>query len=115
LIEVVDVSDPIEIGQNEVYVITVTNQGSKAGTNIQVSCMLEEGMQYISSIGPTAGTITDNALNFAPLPSLEPKARSTWRVTVKAIGAGDMRFKVIMNSDQLERPVEETEATMFYK
>jgi uncharacterized repeat protein (TIGR01451 family) len=115
LIEVVDVSDPIEIGQNEVYVITVTNQGSKTGTNIQVSCMLEEGMQYISSIGPTAGTITGKALNFAPLPSLEPKARSTWRVTVKAIGTGDMRFKVIMNSDQLKRPVEETEATMFYE
>ena len=36
-------------------------------------------------------------------------------VVVKAIKPGDVRFRVTMNSDQLTRDVEETEATKFYR
>jgi uncharacterized repeat protein (TIGR01451 family) len=115
LLEVVDVSDPVEIGQNETYVITVTNQGSTPGTNIRITCMLEDNMEYISSSGRTTASIMGNELTFAPLVSLAPKARAVWRVNIKANDAGDMRFKVTINSDQLDRPVEETEATTFYR
>ena len=115
LLEVVDVADPIELGQDETYVITVTNQGTAADTNIRLTCMLESGMEYVSCSGPTAGSLVENAVIFAPLASIPPKAQVSWRVTVKAVSSGDMRFKAVMNSDQLERSVEETEATRFYK
>lgn len=115
LLEVVDVSDPIEFGQSETYIILVTNQGSATDTNIQVSCMLEDGMEYISSSGPTKASVDGNKITFAALPSLAPKARAKWQVNVKAVAEGDMRFRVMMNSEQLMRSVEETEATMFYK
>ena len=48
------------------------------------------------------------------LPVLQPGARAEWQVVVKAVKAGDVRFKVEMTSDQLSRPVEETEATNLY-
>ncbi|MHC4113740.1 MAG: hypothetical protein ACYSSL_00215 [Planctomycetota bacterium] len=115
LLEVVDVSDPVEIGQNETYVITVTNQGSAPDTNIQITCALEDNMEYVSSSGRTTASIMGNELTFAPLVSLAPKTRAIWRVNIKATDAGDMRFKATINSDQLNRPVEETEATTFYR
>jgi len=115
LLEVVDVSDPIELGQSETYIISVTNQGSATDTNIQVSCVLEDGMEYISSSGPTQSSVDGNKITFAALPSLAPKGRAKWQVNVKAVAEGDMRFRVMMNSEQLMRSVEETEATMFYK
>ena len=115
LLEVVDLADPIELGQDETYVITVTNQGSAEDTNIQLTCMLEPGMEYISSSGPTAADVVENAVIFAPLPSIAPKVVVSWRVTVKAVSSGDMRFKAVMNTDQLERAVEEAEATRFYE
>jgi uncharacterized repeat protein (TIGR01451 family) len=115
LLEVVDVSDPIELGQSERYIILVTNQGSATDTNIQISCMLEDGMEYISSSGPTEASVVGNKITFAALPSLAPKGQAKWQVNVKAIAEGDMRFRVMMNSEQLMRSVEETEATMFYK
>jgi uncharacterized repeat protein (TIGR01451 family) len=114
LLEVVDVSDPIEIGQSEKYIISVTNQGSATGTNIQVSCMLEDGMEYISSAGPTKAEIEGNKISFGALASLAPKAKAEWHVNVRAAGEGDMRFKVMLGSDQLKRLVEETESTNFY-
>ncbi|MFA5554561.1 MAG: hypothetical protein WCZ89_02580 [Phycisphaerae bacterium] len=114
LLEVIDVEDPIPVGSNETYVITVTNQGSATDTNVTIVCTLEEEMQYISSAGPTTGQLRTNQVVFAPLPRLAPQEKATWRVVVKALKPGDVRFKVSMNSDQLERPVEETEATYFY-
>ncbi len=116
LLEVIDTEDPIEVGNNETYVITVTNQGSDYSTNIRIACTLEDTMQYVSSSGPTQGTSADGKMVlFAPLPSLAPKAKAIWKVIVKAINPGDVRFKVDMIEDCLKRPVEETEATNFYK
>ena len=115
LLEVVDIADPIEVGNNETYEIVVTNQGSIADTNIKIKCILEEQMQYVTSSGPTAGTLDGNTVTFQPLASLAPKAAATWRVQVKALKPADVRFKVILNTDQTERNVEETESTHFYQ
>ena len=115
LLEVIDLEDPIEVGQEAVYVITATNQGSLPGTGIVIRCTLEENMAYVSSSGATIGTAegTDKIV-FAPLASLAPGAKAEWRVVVKAIKAGDVRFKLDMTSEQLSRPVTETEATNLY-
>ena len=115
LLEVIDIEDPIEVGDNETYVITATNQGSSSATNIRIICTLEDNQQYISSSGATRATIEDNVITFAPLRSIAPKEKGIWRVVVKAVKTGDVRFKVSMKTDQLTRPVEETEATHLYE
>jgi uncharacterized repeat protein (TIGR01451 family) len=115
LLEVIDVSDPIELGQDETYVITVTNQGTAPATGVSVKCVLEDSMRYVSASGATAGSVAADTVTFRPLGSLAPKAKATWRVVVKAVKAGDVRFKVIMNADQVDRDVQETESTHFYE
>ena len=114
LLEVVDIEDPIEIGTNVQYVITVTNQGSAVGTNIQIIADLPAEQEYVASDGPTQAQISGRTVTFAPLPSLAPKARATFRVTSKGISAADTRFKVVMTSDQINSPVQETESTNVY-
>jgi uncharacterized repeat protein (TIGR01451 family) len=115
LLEVVDLTDPVEIGEVTTYVITVTNQGSLSSSNIQVKCTLEEGMEYVSSSGSSKVSATDHTITFEPLASLEPKAKAKWLVNVKATGTGDKRFKAEMITEQLERIVLETEATRFFE
>ncbi len=115
LIEVADVEDPVRIGSQATYVIRVTNQGSANATNIRIACTLEDNVQYISSAGATAGTKDGDIIRFLPLSNLTPKAMAAWRVVVTAVRPGDVRFKVSMTSDQLTRPVEETEATHLYE
>ena len=115
LLEVVDVEDPIQVGSEVEYVITVTNQGSAPDTNIRITCMLEDEMGYVSSSGASRGSLSGNTLTFEPVPSLAPGQRIEWRVRVRAKAAGDVRFKVIRNTDQTTRPVEETESTYFYQ
>lgn len=115
LLEVVDEADPIQIGDIETYTVVVTNQGSAAETNIRIVCTLEDTMQFVSATGVTAGTASGRTVTFAPLAELAPKAKAVWKLQVKALKPGDVRFKTSMTTEQLTRPVEETEATNFYE
>jgi len=114
-LEVIDLEDPVEIGETTTYVITVSNQGSAADANVRIACVLDDKLQYVSSAGATAGSIMGKTVSFAPLRRLEPKSKATWRVVIRGARAGDVRFKVTMHTDQLALPVEHTEATHIYQ
>lgn len=111
LLEVIDLADPIKVGDNVTYRVTVTNQGTASDSNIKIVCTLEENQQFVSATGATTGTAAGSTITLQPLASLAPKAQAVWSVTVKNVKAGDVRFKVSMTSENLTRPVEETEAT----
>lgn len=116
LLEVVDQNDPVEVGGQEVYTITVTNQGSAPGTGIRVTAMLPQEQTYVSSAGPTDASVSGQTIEFAPLGSLAPGAQATYRVTVRGTAAGDVRFRATLTSNEISDPaVEETEATRFYE
>jgi uncharacterized repeat protein (TIGR01451 family) len=114
LLEVVDQNDPVEVGGEEIYTITVTNQGSAVGTNVTLRIELEKSTP-VAADGPTAGTISGSTVTFDALPSIGVGEQKAWTVRVRAEEEGDIRFRVLMNSDQLGRDVEETEATNFYR
>lgn len=114
LLEVIDVEDPIEVGGTITYVITVTNQGSAVGTNIKISAEVPGQQDFVSADGPTAGVADGRSVTFAPLPSLAPRAKATYRVVAKGNATGDTRFRVSMISDQMDSTVDETESTNIY-
>ncbi len=109
-----DINDPVPVGDNEVYVVQVDNQGSLAGSGIFLKCILEEGMEYVNATGPTQAQVEGNAVVFDSLPVLAPGAVAEWRIVIKARKAGDVRFTAVVETDQLTEPVEENEATNFY-
>lgn len=114
LLEVVDLDDPIEVGNEVTYEITVTNQGSAPGTHVKLVCTMPEGQDFVSASGATPVQAQDRTIQIEPVPVLDPKAKASWRVVVKAVKAGDTRFKVDLTSDQFSRPIEEYEATQQY-
>lgn len=114
LLEVVDDPDPIELGGNVTYTIEVTNQGSAASTNIVMTCMLPAELQYVSASGPAQGSVDGQSIRFAPLASLAPKAKVTYKLVATGTKEADARFKVVMQSDQTTTTVEETESTHIY-
>ena len=114
-LDLLDLDDPVEVGSTTTYVITVSNDGSAPDHNVRVTCLLDEKLQYISSAGATAGSTMGKTVNFAPLHTLEPKAKATWRVVVKGIRAGDVLFKATMYTSEFTLPVEVAEATHVYQ
>lgn len=114
-LEVIDLEDPVEVGMNTTYEITVINEGSAADSNVRINLVLDDKLQYVTSAGVTAGSVIGKTVSFSPLRTLDPKAKVTWRVVVRGVMPGDVRVKVTMNTDQLALPVEETEATHIYQ
>jgi uncharacterized repeat protein (TIGR01451 family) len=114
LLEVIDLQDPIEVGSNQTYQIVVTNQGSAPATNVRVTAQLEDSQSYVTTSGTTSARASGQTIVMNPVPSIAPGASATWDVVVKAIKADDVRFSVQMESDQVGRPVSETEATNQY-
>jgi uncharacterized repeat protein (TIGR01451 family) len=114
LLEVIDVEDPVEVGNAETYIISVTNQGSAADTGVRVVAKLGEKYEFVSSSGATKGEYAAGDVTFAPLASLGAKEKATWQVVAKPKEAGENIFTVSLKSDQLKTGVGETEATTSY-
>jgi len=115
LLEVVDVTDPVEVGQDTTYVITVTNQGTAPDTSIQIVGTLPASETFVSASGATNGSNSGQVVTFAPSGPLAPGASISWSVTVRANAQDDARFGVEMTSARLKTPVIETEATNLYE
>jgi len=115
LLEMIDVADPIAVGANETYIITITNQGTAADTGIVIQCTVPDQQEYVSAVGPTQPTVEGKVVTFGALKSLAAKAKAVYKLTVKAAGEGDVRFRVKMTTSQTGGvPIEETEATRIY-
>ncbi len=115
LLELIDVNDPVVIGNEEIFTITVTNQGTATDINVRIVASLENSMEFVAAQGATAPVATGQRIEFAPLPRLEPGAKATWTVRAKGVSPADHRFTVVMTSDLRQRPVMATEATTVYK
>ncbi|NOY75452.1 MAG: DUF11 domain-containing protein [Kiritimatiellaeota bacterium] len=115
LTTLIDVNDPVPVGDDVTYVVTSKNTGSLDSTKVKITCTLAKEMKYIESVGATKGTLDRNKLTFDLLPSINPGSTATWTIKLKAIAPGDVRFQVSVESDQLDRPVELFESTHFYK
>lgn len=114
LLEVIDLEDPLPVGQDGTYVITVTNQGSADLTNVKLLCTLEDTQAHVPSNAAPAASVPQRTVVMEPLATLAPKQHATWKVVVKALSAGDVRFAIALECDQLKQPVRETEATYQY-
>ncbi len=115
LFEVRDVVDPIEVGGETVYEISVLNQGSKAATNVRVHVLLPPEMQPVAAEGPAQHVMDGRQVAFEPLARLAPKADTVYRVRVRGLQPGDLRVRVQVLTDEMrDVPVTKEESTRVY-
>ena len=112
--EVVDLEDPIPVGGQVVYDLSVTNQSPMQLTGIRVYAEISPMQEYLSGGGVTQVTAAGRKVWMAPLPLLAGNAVARWRLVTKALTAGDSRIFVKLICDQLEKPFERFEATQLY-
>ncbi len=114
LFELVDINDPVEVGGETTYEIRVSNQGSKAATEVRVVALLPPQMQAIHADGPARHVIDGQRVLFDPVSQLAPKADMTYTVKVKALEAGDLRLRVQVVTDEIRVPITKEESTRVY-
>ncbi len=112
--QIADKSGPIEVGGQATYEIRVTNQGSKAATNVRLAAQVPRELKLVSADGPVRYKIEAQRIIFEPLRSLAPKSEMTFSVTAQALGAGDLRVQVQLASDDLRDPITKEENTRVF-
>jgi hypothetical protein len=75
---------------------------------------LATGQQFVAGHGATEVRTGDQGIVADKLPILNPKEKAMWRVVVKTMAPGDMRFTTELICDELEKPLTEMEATQQY-
>jgi uncharacterized repeat protein (TIGR01451 family) len=113
-LELVDLDDPVEVGSKTTYKVDVTNQGSLPGNQVQITCYLPQEMEYLSAQGPTQPRVNGRTVTFPAVESLKPDESVSYTIEVKALKAGDARFKVELRSTHLGGPVTKEESTTIY-
>ncbi len=112
--EVQDVEDAIAVGDETTYEIRVTNQGSKAATNVQVVAGMPAGLRAQLGQGDARYTVQGDRVVFAPIPQIAPKAEATLRFRVQGLRAGDQRVTLQVTTDEVRDPIIEVESTQVY-
>jgi uncharacterized repeat protein (TIGR01451 family) len=114
LFELVDVNDPIEVNGQTSYQIRVINQGSKAANNVRVVVLLPPEMRSLGVEAPVRYQVDGQRILFEPIGQLAPKADTVFTVKAQAIGAGDLRVRAQLMSDEIRSPITKEESTRVF-
>jgi uncharacterized repeat protein (TIGR01451 family) len=116
LMELCDTDDPVEVGADTSYEIRVTNTGSKTETNLELVCTVPDKMEFRGAKSSTGCKyrVDGHDVIFEPLPRLAPRADAIYRVLVRGIAPGDLRFRARIRADGLTEPVLREESTKVY-
>jgi len=113
-VELIDTEDPVEVNGETAYEIRINNTGSKTETDIKLVAEVPSQMQFKSATGPAKYAIEANKITFEPIDKLAPHAEALFRINVKAVEQGTVRFKIQVTSTNLVDPVIKMEATRIY-
>lgn len=111
---VADTADPIEIGGETTYEVSVANQGSKSATDVTLTAILPPELEGVDASGPSESQVRGNRVEFAPLRTLAPRAEVTFKIRAKAAGPGNPQLRVELTSADSTDPVIKQESTRVY-
>ena len=112
--EVTDLADPVELGGETVYRITLFNNGSKEVTGIRMTAGLSAGLELISIEGAVSGKLSGSQITFDEVSSLMPEVMQQVLVRVRAKEPGDQRLRVQVRTNDVSQPVTKEETTRVF-
>ncbi len=107
-----DLEDPICVGDNTSYRISVVNQGSEPDENVRVVVRFPREVVPVSAVGASPGQVSGQTVTFAPYSPLSPRHTLEYRVDARAKERGDARIKVEVMSDSITTPIVQEESTI---
>jgi uncharacterized repeat protein (TIGR01451 family) len=109
--------DPVAVGKQQTYRITVTNNGTAAEEQVAVSVTVPDQMSPVPAgiQGSTAGKASGKTVRFAPAATLAPGKTLTFAVAAVANAAGQGTAHIEVTSKTQTTPVIEEATTTVVK
>ena len=109
-----DLADPIEVGANTTYEVTVTNKGSGAATNVGLAASLPNDIKLLSGEGPSRATTKGQQVSFEPIGRINPGEEMIFRINAQGVRPGDHHITVQLSCAEAPTPVRKEESTQVY-
>ena len=112
-----DTDDPLEVGKQTIYVITIRNEGTSPATDVTLKNIIPTQMKLIRAEGPADYVFDKNSkeLNFQSIALLQPGDKLTYKVVCKAVKKGSAKNTVRVRYAQFNKPIIDEEGTSIYK
>jgi uncharacterized repeat protein (TIGR01451 family) len=110
-LEVHDSVDPIDVGGRLQYRIDVSNQGTLAGSKVEVIAIIPAQLKVLTASGPGQPRFEPSRVVFPPLETLPPGQVVSYTVDVQAVQPGDARFRAELRAATLTKEVLGEEST----
>ena len=114
VVKVADLEDPVEVGSETAYEITITNEGTAPARLVGLTCEIPSGLSLVDVTGPSDHRVQEEMIGFRPIDALPAGESLTYQVHVKGGAAGDQRFRCRLTSESLSQPLFSEELTKFY-
>jgi len=111
-----DTYDPVVVGQQTTYVVTIKNEGTMTAHNVVLVNTIPAEMKLVNVTGPTSRTevVVASKIEFEKIPVLAPDEEATFKITVEAVKEGEAVNTAEFNCDEFRRPVMSQEGTRVY-
>jgi uncharacterized repeat protein (TIGR01451 family) len=110
-LEMIDTTDPVQVGQNTEYLVRVLNEGTAADVSVRLQGQLPEGFSFVAGDGPTQVTGEGRTITFGPIESLAPGEDAEFTIEARADEATRGRFQLDVQSETIQTQLRETEVT----
>lgn len=108
-LNIVDLSDPLAVGEEGGYTITVENQSADSPiTNVRVTVSVPTQLDILAAAG---GVISGNQVTYSAISSLAAGDSQTFTITVRANAEGDVVASATMNYDEFSQSITSQEGT----
>lgn len=114
VLEIHDLDDPVEVGQETAYEIRVSNTGSKAADNVSLAFELPAGLELLNVESPTDHLAKNGLILFNDLANLAPGKTALFRVHVRGETDGNQRVRARLASESIDQELITEELTKFY-
>ncbi len=95
---VVDQKDPVEVGGETVYEISILNEGTAMDADIRLTGELPSTLEFVSATGDSEVQANGSQLTFNPVKNLAPGDRASWLIAVRGVEAGKEEFRLNVKS-----------------
>lgn len=114
MLELLDVVDPVESGNEAVYRVRLYNRGPQIAENLQLTALYDNGLQPVASQWSEAETVTERGIVFPVIPKLEPGQMRTYQFRGRALQPGERKITVQLTAGSKQEVIaERVETTQF--
>jgi len=113
VLEIQDLEDPVEVGQETAYEIRITNNGSKTAQNVGLTFEMPGSVEVLKVQSATQHFTKNGLILFSDLPELAPGKTTLFRVHMRGATEGNLRVRARVASESIEEELIAEELTKF--